>query len=657
MVNSSHFPFLALNRNSQTRRQRAPQGDWIHVRKDFNSTKTSRLFSLPPSCRWMALRRTNLYWMQPAFGSALDTIPPETQFLLFQQKKTYTLFLPLIEGDLRATLKGNGPHVEIAFDGALPDSVPKSMRALYMASGREPFTLIRDSMSTLSREMKSFRLREEKPAPEFQDYFGWCTWNAFYDKVDERKMDAGLQSWKKGRFIPSLVLLDDGWLDRKVDLLNDFPADKKKFPRGLASPARMLKEKYGVKRFGIWHAFQGYWAGLNPDGALAKRYRTTPNQGKMRPWEKENEKVMELNLVHPDEIYRFYHEFYRYLKSQGVEMVKVDGQSSLEVFCRNVLGRVSAMRAYQEAFQSAGASAFGSNLLHCMSHSSDVIYHSNLSNCIRNSDDYFPQKENSAQQLHLQINAYNALWISQVAVPDWDMFQSHHPHSSYHAAARAISGGPIYVSDKPGKQNFRLLEKLVWFENGDTRTLQCPNPALVTRDRLMTDCTQEPKLLKIFNQVHGIGLLGFFHTNKSGDRIQDSFKPTDVENLKGALFAVWRHRAETLEILTRRQASKQILKNTEWELAIISPIHHQTAILGLLDKYNSPAGIEKVESSKSCLKFETKDGGRVGIYCRHKPLQLMLNGCKTTFNYHPKTGLLVISLPKRKSSTVVVILK
>lgn len=29
--------------------------------------------------------------------------------------------------------------------------------------------------------------------------------------------------------------------------------------------------------------------------------------------------------------------------------------------------------------------------------------------------------------------------------PDWDMFQSLHPAAEYHASARAISGGPIYV--------------------------------------------------------------------------------------------------------------------------------------------------------------------------------------------------------------------
>lgn len=33
---------------------------------------------------------------------------------------------------------------------------------------------------------------------------------------------------------------------------------------------------------------------------------------------------------------------------------------------------------------------------------------------------------------------------------DWDMFSSRHVAADIHAAARAVSGGPVYVSDAPG---------------------------------------------------------------------------------------------------------------------------------------------------------------------------------------------------------------
>uniref|UniRef100_A0A453RHR5 Uncharacterized protein n=1 Tax=Aegilops tauschii subsp. strangulata TaxID=200361 RepID=A0A453RHR5_AEGTS len=36
-----------------------------------------------------------------------------------------------------------------------------------------------------------------------------------------------------------------------------------------------------------------------------------------------------------------------------------------------------------------------------------------------------------------------------------------HPMAEYHAAARAVGGCAIYVSDKPGNHDFDLLRKLV----------------------------------------------------------------------------------------------------------------------------------------------------------------------------------------------------
>jgi raffinose synthase len=65
------------------------------------------------------------------------------------------------------------------------------------------------------------------------------------------------------------------------------------------------------------------------------------------------------------------------------------------------------------------------------------------------------------QGCHMVHCAYNSLWMGNFIHPDWDMFQSTHPCAEFHAASRAISGGPIYVSDAVGKHNFELLKSLV----------------------------------------------------------------------------------------------------------------------------------------------------------------------------------------------------
>lgn len=81
--------------------------------------------------------------------------------------------------------------------------------------------------------------------------------------------------------------------------------------------------------------------------------------------------------------------------------------------------------------------------------------------------------------------------------PDWDMFQSTHPCAEFHAASRAISGGPIYVSDSVGKHNFPLLKRLTM---PDGTILRCEYYALPTRDCLFENPLHDGKtMLKIWN--------------------------------------------------------------------------------------------------------------------------------------------------------------
>jgi raffinose synthase len=81
--------------------------------------------------------------------------------------------------------------------------------------------------------------------------------------------------------------------------------------------------------------------------------------------------------------------------------------------------------------------------------------------------------------------------------PDWDMFQSTHPCAEFHAASRAISGGPIYVSDAVGKHNFPLLKRLAL---PDGSILRCEYHALPTRDCLFEDPLHDGNtMLKIWN--------------------------------------------------------------------------------------------------------------------------------------------------------------
>ncbi len=623
------------------------EASFLSCGRDLLACGASEPFAAKGLVRYLALRRLRNWWNIPAFGSSLEDLPQETQFLIWERKDgSHCLLLPLVDGDIRAVLKGVPGGMALSWEGQLPGDEPEKATLAVVASGSDPFALVQGVMELLSKRLKSFRLRRDKRVPEFASYFGWCTWDAFYHDVDASKVEAGLSSFAKGGVKPGFVVLDDGWqdADRSSMTLQSFGADEAKFPGGLAPLIEKAKSKYGVKIFGVWHAFEGYWQGVDPKGPLGFRYDIIPNQKTDPPPAGESAgKTYRLKLLDPKDASRFYNDYHRALRCEGVDMVKVDNQSSLEDFTKGECGRVSSMRLYQEALQGSSQSFFLGNCIHCMSNGSDVIFNMMSANAYRNSDDYYPKRGPDAQQTHLLANAMNALWSSTFAIPDWDMFQSHGPCPELHAAARAISGGPVYVCDKPGMQDFSIISKLLV---SGSKVLAFDAPAQPCASSIYVDARIEPAPLKIWNRKGSLGVLGLFNCLHKGASLAASFKASDIPGLEGKSFAVYLHSAGSLSLLGSGSAAKIELPAAGWEIATLSPLDSGVAPLGLLDKY---AGAAAVLSSgwleKGVYRCELTDGGRAGFYSKRKPSQTLCSGRKAKFSYDAKSGLLSLQAP------------
>ncbi len=632
--------------------------------------KQSSFFSVTNCQQWLAIARVNVYWVRPCFGkTSLNTVPDECQLLLWQDtQRLFHVAIPLCDGDYRAVLCGSdsAPNtasitaqqsgsahktgLSIKWDNGLKTDSHTSVRVLYTRSGKRAHALIKAAMQEVSEILGSFHTREEKAIPDFVDYLGWCTWDAFYQDVDHKKVRAGLKSFKDGGVQLGHMILDDGMLSHREEMLSSFVADKKKFPKGLKAVADMAKDEFKLHSFGVWHAFQGYWRGVDPKSELGKQYKTFANRGKIRPWEGADQ-VADLRMIDPDDIHRFYFDFYRYLKSQNVDMTKVDNQSALERYSHLKRSRGQSMRAYQEAFQGAGQHFFNGNILHCMSSGSDVGLNMMSSNAYRNSDDYFPKKNIAAQQMHVSINAFNATLSSHFSIPDWDMFQTHSPCAEFHAAARAISGGPIYVCDYPKKQNFKLLKKIAL---ADGRVLRCEQPALVCEDSLFTDVGAEDKALKIYNHHQDVLILGLFHCKHSEEAISCSFQVKDhPDALNGANYACYRHEAKTLSVQRAKDQQLCDLAAAAFELVWCSPIVDGVAPLGLLDQYNGCAAIDVHGwCDEGYICHLVAGSAKIGFYCDKKPKAVIVNERAVSFSYHNK--LLSVKSSGKKTAEVLI---
>lgn len=435
----------------------------------------------------------------------------------------------------------------------------------------------------------------------------------------------GLEKARAGGVSPRFLILDDGWQDTDGRMLQGVDAHPEKFPNGLAELIQRAKDEYGIKLFGIWHALEGYWYGVDPDSPAMRDYRyfDVTQTAHNRPQDEPARRV----LIHPDDSARFYHDYYRTLRAAGVDFVKVDNQGSLDHFLNeDTTPPTPTMRRYQEAFQSAAAHHFRGETLHCLSQTGDVLFHLDSGNVMRNSEDYYPRRPET-QGLHVFANALNNVFMRSFCLPDWDMFQTSRPEAAFHAAARAISGGPIYISDKPGEQDFELLRKMI---TSDGRALRCPQPARPTQDCLFVDAYTEPHLFKIQNRNASIGVLGLFNCHwdaDGGQPVSGQYKAGDVRDLDGDRFACYHHQSGKCIVTAADEPHDITLSPLGWELVTVAPILRGIALFGLTDKLNGSAEIlRQAWVTLDKLEIELREGGVFALYLERTPVSVQAGG-------------------------------
>ena len=112
--------------------------------------------------------------------------------------------------------------------------------------------------------------------------------------------------------------------------------------------------------------------------------------------------------------------------------------------------------------------------------------------------------------------AWNSLFLGEIGLPDWDMFQSRNAAASLHACLRAVGGCGVYVSDHPGEHNFDILKRIA-LPSG--HTLRALFPGRPTRDCLFRDVGMDgDTALKIWNANLCGGVVGAFNVQGSSWR-------------------------------------------------------------------------------------------------------------------------------------------
>ncbi|KAL2429295.1 hypothetical protein ABEF95_003510 [Exophiala dermatitidis] len=401
------------------------------------------------------------------------------------------------------------------------EQLPKSIRAESIDS---------DTVLVNHSKHEATTTEDAQPSPQWleswYDSLAYCTWNSLGQDLNAEKIMKGLDSLAKNKIFISTLIIDDNWqsLDGTQGETNqfhrgwkEFEANPLGFPDGLKSAVSKIRETHpAIRDIAVWHALMGYWGGISPNGQIAKNYKTvevnfregTPMSGRKL-------------VVHPDDIHRLFDDFYRFLSNAGVTAVKTDVQFALDLLA-DTADRRSFTTTYQSAWTQAHLRHLAGKAISCMSMIPQILYHSYLPTTtprimLRNSDDFFPDVPTS-HAWHVFVNAHNALCVQHLNVlPDWDMFQSSHPYSGFHAAARCLSGGPIYITDTPGEHDVDLIHQMTALNpRGQTVILR---PSCVGKTMGVYDKYDEKGVLKIGAYDGkgdvGCGLLGVFNLAES----------------------------------------------------------------------------------------------------------------------------------------------
>jgi hypothetical protein len=235
---------------------------------------------------------------------------------------------------------------------------------------------------------------------------------------------------------------------------------------------------------------------------------------------------------------------------------------------------------------------------------------------------------------HIFCNAHNAILNQYLNIlPDWDMFQTSHEWASFHAAARCVSGGPIYITDVPGKHDVDLIRQMTGnTPRGDTVILR---PHTVGKSTSAYNSYDDPVLLKISTYVGmartGVSILGVFNCTQRP--LTELIKLDQFPGAEEGTYIIRSHtHGQVTSPATTKGHSSFVhieLQPAGWEILSAFPLHSfklerkhsldspadiQVANIGLLDKMTGAAGIVNEDS------YLEKSSGRLRVWTSLKTL-------------------------------------
>lgn len=541
----------------------------------------------------------------------------------------FFLLLELQDGEFLALLPMCGPDTATCFlsqDGTLQleavtmgtQPVEGETPLLSWARDADPYVACRRVWEAALAELGyPTRMREEKAYPDIFRFLGWCSWEEFRFDISEAVLLEALRGIEESGLPIRYFLVDDGHLDVVGDepprqRLRSFAPDAVKFPRGW-KPLLDARQPDRVKWMGLWLNFNGYWAGIAPDnemGELNWHLELAPSG----------------SLVPRDGFgasFAFYDAMIGAARDAGFDFVKVDNQAANPHRYGGMNNPMQSAANNAQALETASARHMD-GLINCMAHGPACIWNTRLSNVTRCSEDYLLGDEKRARR-HLHNSYANIPWLGQTVWGDHDMFHSNDPASgALMARSKALSGGPIYLSDNPTGFDANNIEPLCL---SDGQLLRPLAPAAPLPRSLFANPFEDGEpyfaiaplanrcaALVAYNLTEPVvpvsGAIRFNDFDEAGCMLPEGRVGWAPQGDEGLVLYDWKSgQAQRLD-----GDFAFTLAGFDDLLALLCPLENGWAVIGRSDKFLAPAGVEVIETSEEELILRMVESGPLAIW-------------------------------------------
>ena len=532
--------------------------------------------------------------------------------------------LPLAGADTAANLKV-GPagtlSVILTTYGQAP--VACDVPLLSWATDQDLYAACRKAWAeALENPMSGARTawRNQKTYPEAFEYLGWCSWEEYRDQITADLLVQALHKLGTSGLPFRWLLVDDGHLQAKVVGKGQRPAltsfaPNQKFPEGWY-PLLSLRNPQHIRWMGLWLNFNGYWGGVSPENSFSPEVRNTLQQVNPRTLMPSPENNAPL---------RFYSAYLGAAADAGFDFLKIDDQAENIHHYAGTANPVRASRLCQEAKELTCHDRFR-GLMNCMAHNTVCVFNTRYSAVTRCSIDYKAGDAIKGRS-HLMQSFHNLLWMGQTVWGDHDMFHSSDKFAGrVMAVSKALSGGPIYLSDAPDRIITEYVRPLC-YEDG--RLLRPLAPAVVMPDSATLDALNDPSAAYRVMAPLANGCLAIAAYNLV-DRDQPvtvpgKVRPADYPLASGMILPYpgpWGLPAEGLVVYDwyagrgRKLEAEYAfeLSGLSDKLLLLCPVKHGWAVIGRADKYLSPAAIESWRAQNNLLEVSLVESGPLLVW-------------------------------------------